>query len=117
MVAGIGMNGHIGFNEPGTDINSMAHVARLDEITQEVGKKYFTEEVAISKGITVGLKQVLQAKTLLMMASGKKKAPVIKRAVEEKTGTHWPASLIQQHANGVLMIDTEAASELVTQFR
>ena len=112
MVAGVGMNGHIGFNEPGSDINSMAHVVWLDETTRTVGKKYFREEVDISKGITMGLKQVMEAKTLLVIANGKKKAPVIKKALEEEMSTGFPASIIQRHPNAVLMIDREAASEL-----
>ena len=112
MVVGVGMNGHIGFNEPGTDINSLVHVANLDETTTTVGQKYFQDKVEIAKGITVGLKQVMETDTLLMMANGKKKAPVIKRAVEESVSTVFPATLIRQHKNGILMIDNEAASEL-----
>lgn len=112
MVVGVGMNGHIGFNEPGTDIDSVAHVAVLDEITRIVGKKYFQGEVPINKGITLGLKQVLQAKTLLMLANGKKKAPVIKQAVQSAISTYFPATLIRQHSNGILLIDQEAAAEL-----
>jgi glucosamine-6-phosphate isomerase len=117
MVAGVGLNGHIGFNEPGTAFDSIAHVAVLDETTTTTGQKYFGEKVAIGKGITMGLRQVMQAKKLLMMANGKKKAPVIKRAVEKEASIHFPASLIQQHKNGLLMTDTEAASELETQLR
>jgi len=115
MVVGVGMNGHIGFNEPGTGIQSNAHVARLDEVTKIVGKKYFNNEVAINKGITVGLKQVMQAKTLLMIANGKKKAPVMRQAVEGPVGIDFPASLIRNHSNGILIIDREAASELKTK--
>jgi galactosamine-6-phosphate isomerase len=114
MVVGVGMNGHIGFNEPGTDLDSMAHVAILDETTRIVGKKYFQNEVPISKGITLGLKQVMQAKTVLMIANGKTKSSVIKRAIEEDIGTPFPASLLRLHKNGILMIDKEAASELQT---
>lgn len=117
MVVGVGMNGHIGFNEPGTDIASVAHVAQLDQVTKEVGKKYFSEAVTIDRGITVGLKQVMMAKTLLMMASGKKKAPVIKQALETGAGTDFPASLIQTHPDGILMVDREAASELETALK
>lgn len=112
MIVGVGMNGHIGFNEPGADIDSNAHVIELDAITKTVGQKYFQGGVTISKGITIGLKQVMQAKTLLMIANGHKKAPVIKKAVEEEISTNFPASLIRQHKNSVLLIDTEAASEL-----
>ncbi|HLG38535.1 MAG TPA: glucosamine-6-phosphate deaminase [Chitinophagaceae bacterium] len=117
MVVGVGMNGHIGFNEPGTDINSLAHVATLDETTVTVGQKYFKDKVSIGKGITVGLKQVMQTEKLLMMANGKKKAPVIKRAVEENVSNIFPATLIQQHKNAFLMIDDEAASELKTELK
>jgi glucosamine-6-phosphate isomerase len=117
MVVGVGMNGHIGFNEPGTGMGAGAHVARLEEITKNVGKKYFNEAVTINKGITVGLKQVMQAGALLMMANGKKKAPVIKRAVEGEPSINFPASLIRAHKKGILMIDKEAASELETQFK
>ncbi len=110
-VVGVGMNGHIGFNEPGTDINSLVHVADLDETTKTIGQKYFQEEVQITKGITVGLKQLMQAEKLLMLANGKKKAPVIKKAIEQQVGTDFPATLMQTHKNGFLVIDAEAASD------
>jgi glucosamine-6-phosphate isomerase len=114
MVVGVGMNGHIGFNEPGTGIDSTAHVAILDETTRTIGKKYFQDEVSITRGITLGLKQVLQADTLLMIANGKKKASVIQKAVGEEISTSFPASLVRLHKNAILMIDNEAASELQT---
>ena len=117
MLVGVGMNGHIGFNEPGTDIHSTAHVAILDETTRTVGKKYFQEEVTINKGITLGMKQVLQTESLLMMASGKKKAAVIKRAVENEITIHFPASVIRHHQNALCMTDVEAASELETSYK
>ena len=115
MVVGIGMNGHIGFNEPGADINSLAHIAALEETTKTIGQKYFQDKVTIDKGITVGLKQVMEAEKLLMLANGKKKALVVKRVVQESISTDFPATLIQQHKNGYLMIDSEAASELKTE--
>lgn len=117
VLAGIGLNGHLGFNEPGTATNTMAHVAILEEITKTIGQKYFEENVNVSNGITVGLKQVMQAKTLLMMANGRKKAPVIKRIMEGEASIHFPASLIRQHIGGVLMVDNEAASQLETPFK
>ena len=115
MLVGVGMNGHIGFNEPGADIYSTAHVAKLDEITKSIGQKYFSEEVIINKGITLGLKQIMNARSLVMMANGKKKAPVIKKAIKEKITTDFPASLIRQNNNAMLMVDQEAASELEMQ--
>ena len=117
MVVGVGMNGHIGFNEPGTDVNSLAHVAELDETTKTIGQKYFRDKVLINKGITAGLKQVMKAGKLLMLANGKKKAPVIRRVIEGKVGTDFPATLIRQHKNSFLMVDKDAASELKTQLQ
>ncbi|HKH61571.1 MAG TPA: glucosamine-6-phosphate deaminase [Flavitalea sp.] len=112
MLVGIGMNGHIGFNEPGTDPGSTAHVSMLDSTTQTVGKKYFQQEVTISKGITLGLKQVMDSRKLLMIANGKKKAGVIKKTVEGGISSDFPASLVRDHKNSILMVDKEAASEL-----
>ena len=112
MLVGIGMNGHIGFNEPGTDPGSTAHVSMLDRTTQTVGKKYFEQEVAIRKGITIGLKQVMESRKLLMIANGKRKAGVIKKALEAGISPDFPASLLRNHNNSILMIDKEAASEL-----
>ena len=115
MLVGVGMNGHIGFNEPGTSVQAMAHVAELDHTTRTVGKKYFETEVPIHKGITIGMKQVLGCRKLMMIASGNKKAPVIRRALEEEITENFPASLVRTHPNSVLLIDTEAASELETK--
>jgi galactosamine-6-phosphate isomerase len=64
MVVGIGMNGHIGFNEPGTSFSCLCHVADLDEVTTVVGQKYFTQNTPLSKGITVGLRHLMNAKHL-----------------------------------------------------
>ena len=112
MVVGVGMNGHIGFNEPGTAENSETHVAVLDDTTRTVGKKYFQTAVPITRGITLGLKQVMEARTVLMIANGKKKAPVIRRLLEEPITVELPASLIRRHSGSILAIDEEAASEL-----
>ena len=112
MVVGVGINGHIGFNEPGTPLESTAHAAELEEITKTIGQKYFPGKVAIGKGLTVGLQQVLQANTLVMLANGAKKAPVIRRAVNDEIGNRFPATLLRSHPNSFLMVDREAASEL-----
>lgn len=114
MLVGVGMNGHIGFNEPCTDVNSLTHVSKLSNITVTIGQKYFTDAMPINKGITIGLRQVMASGTLLMMANGKKKAPVISRVVEGEITNEFPASLLRQHPNSILMVDKEAAFELKT---
>ena len=112
MLVGIGMNGHIGFNEPGAAFNNLSHVIELDEITKAVGQKYFNEQVELGKGITLGFKHLLNAKKVFLMANGSKKAEVIKKAVEGTVTESFPASIMQQHENGFILIDDEAASLL-----
>ena len=112
MVVGIGMNGHIGFNEPGTSFNNLSHVIELDEITRSVGQKYFKEKVELGKGITIGFKHLLNAKKVFLMANGSKKAEVIKKTVEGPVTESFPASIMQKHDNGFVLIDEEAASLL-----
>jgi len=112
MIVGIGMNGHIGFNEPGISFDKYSHVAQLDEMTTSVGQKYFKSAIALDRGITLGLKHLMEARTVILLANGKKKAEVIKRAVEGDVSNAFPASIIQQHADGIIMIDEEAASLL-----
>lgn len=112
MVVGIGMNGHIGFNEPGTSFNNLSHVIELDEITRSVGQKYFNEKVELGKGITIGFKHLLNAKKVFLLANGSKKAEVIRKTVEGAVTENFPASIMQQHENGFILIDEEAASLL-----
>lgn len=113
MLVGIGMNGHIGFNEPGVEIDNYTHVVELDETTKAVGqKKYFDKPVTIGKGITLGLQNFLEARFAIMIANGTKKAEIIKKAIEEPISTNVPATVMRMHKNSLLMIDEEAASLL-----
>jgi galactosamine-6-phosphate isomerase len=112
MIVGIGMNGHIGFNEPGVDFNLLSHVINLDETTVSVGQKYFTEKVELSKGITLGLAHLLNSKKVFLLANGERKAGVIKKAVEEGVTNLFPASIMQHHENGFVIVDEEAAKDL-----
>ncbi|MEO5890609.1 MAG: glucosamine-6-phosphate deaminase [Ferruginibacter sp.] len=112
MLVGVGLNGHIGFNEPGILTDLYAHVINLQEITQSIGQKYFNEAVAIKQGITLGFKHVLQSKKLIMMANGEKKAAIMQKAVEEEISSLVPASIIRTHAQSWAMLD-EAAAALI----
>lgn len=112
MVVGIGMNGHIGFNEPGVNFNLLSHVIDLDETTVSVGQKYFSEPVSLKKGITLGLGHLMNSKKLLLLANGKRKSIVIKKAVEETISNLFPASIIQQHPESYVLVDEDAGSLL-----
>lgn len=112
MVVGVGMNGHIGFNEPGASLENEAHVAQLEPVTLQVGQKYFDGKTPIQKGMTLGLKQVMGARTLLAMANGEKKASIMQTALEGTISNQVPISLIRQHTDGIVMLDEAAASLL-----
>ena len=108
MIVGVGMNGHIGFNEPGVSIDYYSHVIQLDEVTQSVGQKYFDSPTKLQNGITLGLKYFLEAKTAVMMANGAKKADIIKKTLEGKVDVSIPSTIIQSHQNAVVAIDEAA---------
>lgn len=112
MVVGIGMNGHIGFNEPGSNFEAKSHVVPLDEITATVGQKYFAQPMKLEHGITLGFQHLLAAKQVYLIANGTAKAEVIQKAVEGEVTTVFPASVMQLHKNGYILVDKAAASLL-----
>lgn len=112
IVVGIGRNGHIGFNEPGTPFEKYSHVVELDAVTTAVGQKYFNEKTTLTKGITLGLQHLLDAKEAILIANGEKKADVIKKSAEDGISVDMPASVIRKHNNAVVIVDEEAASLL-----
>ena len=110
MLVGVGMNGHIGFNEPGTPFDIKSHIIDLDEITINVGQKYFSEAKKLEKGITIGLGHLLNSKTVIVQANGIKKAEVINRTMNDDINESLPSSVIRLHTNGYLVLDHAAAS-------
>ena len=112
ILVGIGLNGHIGFNEPGVDPALFAHVINLDTITLQVGQKYFSEATPIQKGITLGIAQILQSHMAILMATGQKKSAIIKKTMEESISNAVPASFIRTHKNAFVMLDADAAGLL-----
>jgi len=115
MIVGIGMNGHIGFNEPGVSFEKYSHVAQLDQTTTSVGQKYFESSMELKQGITLGLQHLMASKKLILIANGKKKSTVIQRAVEGEVSNTFPASIIQLHSNCEVMVDEDAAALLNRQ--
>ncbi|CAN5619943.1 glucosamine-6-phosphate deaminase [soil metagenome] len=112
ILVGIGLNGHIGFNEPGVSPGLYAHVMELDDITQSVGQKYFKKITTLNKGITLGLQHLMEANEAVLMANGLQKAKIIKKALKEDISPYVPASIIRAHKNGWIFLDEEAASML-----
>lgn len=112
MVLGIGMNGHVGFNEPGVDIENKAHVISLDETTKTVGQKYFREKAAIQKGVTIGFKQIMQTPKVCVAANGSKKSEIVEKALSGKISNTVPVSLLRNHLECTLLLD-EALGTLI----
>lgn len=112
MLLGAGMNGHLGLNEPGVSFDLYSHVVELDPVTKTVGQKYFNRPVKLEKGITLGLKHVLQSRAVILQVSEKKKAEIVKKIVEGPVTSEVPASILRMHNEAFLFIDAEAASLL-----
>lgn len=112
MLVGVGTNGHIGMNEPGTSFNSLAHIGTLAEETKTVGQKYFSKPTELSNGITLGLQHLAESKLPIIMANGVKKAAIIKTAMSEKPTEQIPVTIAQTINNGYIMLDREAAGQL-----
>lgn len=115
VLAGIGMNGHVGFNEPGTPFTHLCHVAQLEAVTTAVGVKYFDAGTAVpQQGITIGPAHLLSAGTFIIMANGEEKADVVRQAVTGAVDPAFPATMVQLHKNGFMLID-EAAGALLEE--
>ena len=112
MLLGAGMNGHLGLNEPGTSFDLYSHVVNLDETTKIVGQKYFSGKVNLTKGVTLGLKYMMEAKTVILQLNGHRKAEVVKRLINSEVSTDFPASAIKMPKNSFLLLDKEAAKFL-----
>ena len=112
MVVGIGMNGHIGFNEPGVDFNHHAHLATLAPITSQVGQKYFKTPMQLTQGLTLGFSYLKEAAKVLLIATGNSKASIIKTAIEGPVSSSVPASYMQTLDHGLIFLDQQAAQDL-----
>jgi len=108
-ILGLGTNGHIGMNEPGTSPHLRSHVAEIDSETQKVGQKYFSSPRTITHGITLGIANLMEARHVLLLVSGAHKAGIVKKMLEEEVSEQLPASLLRQHPGLRIYADAEAA--------
>jgi len=112
MLLGVGMNGHLGLNEPGIPFDLYSHIVKLDETTKNVGQKYFSGNVKLTGGISLGVKYIMEAKTVLLQMNGTRKAPVARKLIDSEISPAFPASAIKAHSNALLLLDKEAAGDL-----
>ena len=111
-IVGLGMNGHLGMNEPGTDPYLHSHISELDKITQQVAQKYFKQNTAITHGITLGIADIMEARQVILLVSGNKKAAIVQKVLEGGIAEQFPASFLCGHKNFSVYLDKEAASLL-----
>ena len=113
QILGIGTNGHIGFNEPGSHLNSETRTITLDHLTRfDAAPAFQGIENVPRKAVTMGIQTILNAKRVLLMAWGSYKAEIIQKAIEGEISCFIPTTYLQHHKNTTLVIDSEAASEL-----
>ena len=109
---GIGGNGHIAFNEPGTPTDSRTHIVMLADETRRALVASFGAERVPSQAITIGVATILGARRCVLLAYGAAKAGVIARAVGGPATPDLPASALQLHADATIIVDAAAASQL-----
>lgn len=112
MLVGIGLNGHIGMNEPGTSFRSYAHLSNLAEATRTSGQKYFQKPTVLTTGITLGLRHFAESRLPIVMANGAKKAGIMSKILNSKPTEDIPGTIVHNIPQALVMLDEEAAQEI-----
>lgn len=109
QLLGIGENGHIGFNEPGTPFNSDTHVVTLDESTRQANARFFPSiDDVPTHAITMGISSIMESKEILLLASGKSKAKAMSELINGEINERFPASALKRHNNFTIIADEDA---------
>ena len=108
QILGLGSDGHIAFNEPGTPFDSLTHVTELTEMTIQDNSRFFEsiEEVP-TKAITMGLQSIMNAKKIVLIATGKSKANAVKELIHGEISEEFPCTILQKHPNAIIYVDEE----------
>lgn len=116
QLLGVGRTGHIGFNEPGSSRRSGTRFIHLDRMTRLDAIKDFQDEQAVPRtAVTMGVRTILAARRIVIMAFGEHKAAIVQRSVEGEISPEVPATFLQDHENTLLVLDEEAAADLTRQ--
>ncbi|MEN1967332.1 glucosamine-6-phosphate deaminase [Lentibacillus sp. N15] len=109
QVLGIGLNGHIGFNEPGTSFSSRTHIVTLDDSTRQANARFFDSLADVpTKAITMGIGSIMESKQIILLISGEKKREAVAKLINGEVSEDFPASILQQHENVIVIADEEA---------
>lgn len=113
QVLGIGRNGHIGFNEPGTPFDSSTHVVELTQNTIEANSRFFDSiDQVPTRAISMGIGSIMKSKSIILVAYGEDKADAIYKTVKGGVTEEVPASILQNHPDVTIIVDEAAASKL-----
>lgn len=113
QILGIGSNGHIGFNEPGTSFDISTHVIKLNETTRIDNARFFESiDQVPHQAITMGIKNIMNAKKIILIATGKSKASAVRKMIRDEVHTDCPASILQRHPDVHIFLDIDSASKL-----
>jgi glucosamine-6-phosphate deaminase len=116
LLLGIGANGHIAFNEPGSDFASRTREIRLDEATRIAEARNFPDPASVpERAITMGIATILEARSILLLATGPEKAAAVAAAIEGPIGPACPASALRLHDNVHIICDEAAAAALANR--
>lgn len=111
LILGLGENGHLGFNQPGTPFESTAWVTKMDaQLESRIRRETGLPEQHPLGGVTLGLADIMQARRILLVAKGSNKAAIVQKMLQEPVTTDVPASILQRHPNCEVLLDAEAAS-------
>lgn len=114
QVLGIGSDGHIAFNEPGTPFDSLTHLMDLTEQTRKDNARFFDNDInqVPKRSITMGLASIMRAKKIIVIATGENKAEAVYGMLKGPKTTDCPASILQDHPDVTVLLDKAAASKL-----
>lgn len=118
QVLGIGRNAHIGFNEPDIKFEAMTHKVRLDDETIRANARFFERQEDVPRyAISMGIRNIMLARRVLLLANGKEKAEAVRAAVCGGVSPKAPASILQLHRDATFIVDAEAAALLPGEWR
>ncbi|MFC1557395.1 glucosamine-6-phosphate deaminase [candidate division KSB1 bacterium] len=113
QILGIGSNGHIAFNEPGSSLGSRTRIKTLTESTIKDNSKFFSSIEEVPKyTITVGIGTIMDARAILLLADGKAKAGAIAKTIEGPVTAMVPATIVQMHRRATIIVDREAGAKI-----
>lgn len=112
MLLGLGMNGHLGLNEPGGDFDSYAKVVELSETTMNVGQKYFSGPMKLTRGITLGVRHMYEAKSVILQVAGSAKKEIVEQMYRTQPTDKLPGTVLKLLPGGLVVLDEAAAEKI-----